>query len=105
MMMHSMMSGAGSIPLFWVALAGLLLLGAFLWLAVRWLKGRKAALRQSTQQPHESVVSWPSYEQGYQAQQSAQEMYQEGGHTFPSVPSQGKQPRAQQDEIMSSQHS
>lgn len=111
-MMHSMMSGIGNVPLFWVAPAivlGLLLLGAFLWFAMSWLKGRKAALRQSTPQPHESVESWPSYEQGYQAQQPApemdQEMDQEGGRTFLSFPSQGEQPRVQQDEIMSSQHS
>lgn len=108
MMMHSMMSGTGSVPFFWVTLAivlGVLLLGAFLWLVMSWLKGRKAALRQSTPQPHESVENWSSYEQGYQAQQPAQEMYQEGGRTFLSFPSQGEQPRVQQDEIMSSQHS
>ena len=105
MMMHSMMSGAGSILLFWVApviVLGLLLLGAFLWLAMNWLKGRKAAFRQSSPQPHESVENWPAYEHGYQAQQPAQEMYQEGGL---SVSSQGEQPCVEQNEIMSSQHS
>ena len=103
-----MMSETGSVPFLWVTLVivlGMLLLGACLWLVMRWLKGRKAALRQNTPQPHESVEIWPLYELGYQAQQSTQEMDQEGGRTFQSFPSQREQHRIQQDEIMSSQRS
>lgn len=88
-MMHPMMSGVEAAPFFWIILVlipVLLLLGAILGFAMSQVSRQRAVLRERTPEFHMSFEDRPTYDQGYQAQQPIQEMYQEGERVTEPVP-------------------
>lgn len=102
-MMHNMMSGMGTYPLFWIGIIVLLVLllaSICIGLLVNWLKNQRASLRHYTPQPQDS---YQEYEQGYQPQQQPPETYQEGEHLYSYPQSQYEQPQVQNPQVMSSE--
>ena len=101
-MMNNMMTGMDTYTLFWVvmgALLGLVLLATFIWLFVGWLNRRRTLPTQALSQPKDA---YEDYQQGYQAQQSLPETYEEGGQRYPYP--LDEQPQAQHLEKMLLQH-
>jgi hypothetical protein len=104
-MMHNMMPVMGPDALFWivgVSLLCLMLVVAFIWLFISWLKYRRSPA--TPQYPSQLQDSYQEYAQGYQPQEQTPETYEEGGQSYPAttgdhkgspLPPQYEQPEVQ----------
>lgn len=99
-------SGMGTPLLFWVVLAvlvSLLVIGACIWLAARFLNRQRTASIHNAPQPQDA---YHHYEQGYHPEQPAEETYQkeEQSYPYPKPMPPYEQPQAQYSHASGSEH-